>query len=125
MALLSAGILHAHKIPHFGGEVGFFGKGGGLAFRGPNWGLFFVPACPPLTAINGYERPFLCLNSTILAEIITNVILKTNFSVRLPLTNLQIIPGHKFFGIGNLFLPTQILGNVFTDLIRNPDFLPI
>ena len=22
--------------------------------RGPNWGLFFVPACPPLTAINGY-----------------------------------------------------------------------
>ena len=24
-----------------------------------------MPACPPLTAINGYQRPFLCLNSTL------------------------------------------------------------
>ena len=27
--------------------------------RGPNWGLFFVPACPPLTAIVGYPNGLL------------------------------------------------------------------
>ena len=35
----------------------------------PQLGPFFVPACPPLTAINGHWRlltaPFLCLNSTL------------------------------------------------------------
>ena len=38
----------------------------------PQWGPFFVPARPPLTAINGHERPltaingpFFCSNSTL------------------------------------------------------------
>ena len=54
------------KTKYHGGGIAPFGRSANLpekvsrnmgyrsdSLRGPNWGLFLVPACPPLTAING------------------------------------------------------------------------
>ena len=61
---------------------------------------------------------YICRGITILAQIATYSILKTIFRHGNRLPTSKYFPGTIFVGIGNSFLPTQILGNFFTVLIQ-------